>query len=97
MDLWLGKPNNRKEQQEKMNYAKLRGRIKEIFGTEGKFAEAMSMDKARISARLNNKVEWSRTEIENASLLLEIPFPEVSTYFFCEESWEMPTNDEGKA
>ena len=65
-----------------MSYAKLRGRIKEYFGTNLLFAEAMGMDGSSLSAKLNNKTPWKREEIELACNLLEIPIEEVYLYFF---------------
>ena len=65
-----------------MSYAKLRGRIKEIFGTNEAFADAMEMDTSSLSAKLNNKSPWKREEIEKACMLLSIPIEEVHLYFF---------------
>lgn len=68
-----------------MSYAKLRGRIKEIFGTNLPFADAMDMDSSSLSAKLNNKSPWKREEIEKACLLLKIPIEEVYLYFFSQK------------
>ena len=65
-----------------MSFAKLRGRIREMFATQAKFANAMGMNTATLSAKLNGKTEWSRDEIENACYLLKIPPTEVAEYFF---------------
>jgi hypothetical protein len=65
-----------------MSYAKLRGRIREVFGTNEAFAEAMEMDSSSLSAKLNNKSPWKREEIEKACILLNIPIEEVYLYFF---------------
>lgn len=65
-----------------MSYAKLRGRIKEVFGTNEAFAEAMEMDSSSLSAKLNNRSPWKREEIEKACMLLNIPIEEVYLYFF---------------
>ena len=66
-----------------MSYAKLRGKIREAFGTNKAFAEAMEMDLSTLSAKLNNKTAWKREEIEKACLLLHIDITEVHIYFFC--------------
>ena len=66
----------------KYNYSKLRGKIREVFNTERDFAVAMNLSKATISAKLNNAVEFSQTEIDNACSLLEIDQSDISTYFF---------------
>ena len=68
-----------------MSYAKLRGRIREVFGTNGKFAEAMNLDSSSISERLNNKTAWKREEIEKACEVLAIPIEEVFLYFFTQK------------
>ena len=65
-----------------MSYSKLRGKIKEVYGTNEKFAEAMGMDLSSLSAKLNNKSPWKREEIEKACGLLGIPIEEVYLYFF---------------
>ena len=38
------------------NYAKLLGKIVEIFGTQRKFAEAMGLSERTISLKLNGKM-----------------------------------------
>ncbi len=64
------------------NYAKLRGRIREIFGTEYKFAQAMKLSPQSLSKKLNGKVEFTQKEIERAIELLRIPPEEITLYFF---------------
>ena len=65
-----------------MSYAKLRGRIKEVFRTNEAFAKAMGLDSSTLSAKLNNNSPWKREEIEKACGLLEIPIEDVYLYFF---------------
>lgn len=65
-----------------MSYAKLRGRIREVFGTIEAFANAMDKDVSTISLKLNNKVAWKREDIELACIVLDIPVEEVHLYFF---------------
>ena len=69
-----------------MNYSKLRGKIREVFGSNENFAKAMGMDSSSLSAKLNNKSPWKREEIEKACSLLHIPIEEVHLYFFSEKS-----------
>lgn len=69
-----------------MDYSKLRGKIKEVFGTESAFASAMGYNRSTISAKLNNQSEWTRADIERACVLLGIPFSEVEHYFFYRKS-----------
>ena len=64
------------------DYSKLNGKIKEVYGTQAKFAEAMGMGKTALNFKLNNKSEWSQDEMESAMDLLKIPRTSVRTYFF---------------
>lgn len=64
------------------SYAKLRGRIKEKFGSQDNFAAAMDMDRSTLSLKLNGKSDWTRQEIEKGCILLHIPVVEVHVYFF---------------
>ena len=68
------------------DYSKLRGKIKEVFGTEGAFAKAMGYNRCTISAKLNNQSEWTRMDMDRACVLLGIPFSDVEPYFFCRKS-----------
>ena len=71
-----------------MSYAKLRGKIKEVFGTNEAFAKALGMDTSSLSAKLNNKSPWKREEIEKACKVLNIPIEEVYLYFFSQKVGE---------
>lgn len=63
------------------NYAKLNGRIVEVCGTQGVFAEKMGMSEVSISKRLNNKVEWRQTEMLKAAKVLGLTENEIPVYF----------------
>lgn len=65
-----------------MSYSKLRGRIREKFGTQASFAPEMSMSEATLSSKLTGRTEWTRDEIERACRLLAIPLEEAHLYFF---------------
>lgn len=65
-----------------MNVRKLKARITEYFGTQEAFAAAMGLSPFALSARMTGRVEWSRSEIEKALTLLEIPVEETHIYFF---------------
>lgn len=64
-----------------MSYPRLRGLIREKFGTQEAFAEAMGMTPATLSCKLNGKTEWTRVEIERACKLLGIDLAEAFEYF----------------
>lgn len=67
-----------------MSYSKLRGKIREVFGTQEAFATAMGMNTATISGKLNDKSDWTRAEMELACSLLKIPMLEMHEYFFAQ-------------
>ena len=71
------------------DYSKLYGKIKEVFETQEKFAEAMGMKRAAINARLNQKANWKTSEIMKACELLGIPIEDVHLYFFCFKSLDI--------
>lgn len=58
------------------NYAKLRGKIREVYGTQEAFAEAIGMNTVSLSQRLNGKLEWKISEIAKACEVLGIPLSE---------------------
>lgn len=67
------------------SYNKLRGRIREKFDTQEKFAEAIGMSKTTLSLKLNNVTEFSQGEIIRAMNALEIPASLLEAYFFTTE------------
>lgn len=67
------------------DYRKLRGRIREVCGTQEEFAKRMNLSTVSVSVKLNNKVEWTQQEINKATEVLNIPDSKVFTYFFTEE------------
>lgn len=64
------------------DFSKLRGRIKEVYGTQTSFATAMLMNEATLSNKLNNNVEFSPKEIIRACMLLCINLEDIKPYFF---------------
>lgn len=64
------------------NYSKLRGRIKEIFGTQEAFAKAIGISSVSLSQRLNNVLEFTQEEIFNSCEVLNIPLTDMMSYFF---------------
>ena len=65
-----------------MLFRKLRGRIREVYGTQGAFAIAMDKSEATLSKKLQGETEWTRAEIELACQLLRVPIEEIPDYFF---------------
>ena len=68
------------------NYSKLLGRIVEICGTQVKFAEAMNLSERTVSLKLNNKIGWKQSEMEQACNILGIPYGDIPAYFFTPKS-----------
>ncbi len=61
-----------------MKFARLRGVIREKFGTQEAFAKAMNMHPTTLSLKLRGKRDWTRQEMENACKLLGVS---VSIFF----------------
>lgn len=70
---------------EVFNYSKLRGKIREVYGTQKKFAKAMKIGYVSLSKRLNNSLDFSSREILNACELLNIDKNDITLYFFDEK------------
>ena len=68
------------------DYSKLYGKIKEVFGTQEVFADAMEMSRTAINARLKQSVEWKSPEIVKACELLGILLTDAHLYFFVKKS-----------
>lgn len=64
------------------DYSKLRGRIKEIFGTQDNFARQLNIGRVSLSQRLNNYLDFSQEEINRAYILLNLSKEEIPEYFF---------------
>ena len=63
-------------------YDKLRGKIKEMCGTQAVFAGKLGIGRVSLSQRLNNQSEFSQDEIFKSCEILKIDLPEIPTYFF---------------
>lgn len=75
------------------NFDKLKGKIKEIFGTQNDFAIAMEMAPNTLSAKLNNQFEFSSKEISKAIELLEIKSVEEAWNLFFTKKVEKNSTD----
>ena len=66
------------------NYNKVRGRIKEKLKSEAKFAEKLEISQASLSAKFNNRTDFTASEIFRAADpdVLDIPLNEIGDYFF---------------
>lgn len=68
------------------DYSKLYGKIKEVFGTQEAFADAMELSRSAINKRLMQSVEWKSPEIVKACDLLGIVLTDAHLYFFVKKS-----------
>ena len=67
------------------DYSKLKGKIKEVFGTQSAFAKAMGLSGVSLSSKLNNLTGFTQSEINKACELLGISFEFIPIYFFTEK------------
>lgn len=63
------------------DYSKLRGRIKEKFGTQDNFAAALKLSASALSQRLNNVSKFTQDEIVLACHILQIRDADAFDYF----------------
>lgn len=64
------------------DYSKLKGKITEIFGTQGAFAKAAQRTQAFVSNVLNGKAFLEQKDIDLWARLLGIKDKEIGIYFF---------------
>lgn len=64
------------------DYSKLKGKIREVFGTQEAFANSIGLSAVSVSNKLNNLIDWKQEEMEESVEKLGIPFPEIHVYFF---------------
>lgn len=77
----------------RFDYAKLKGRIKEKYETQEKFARAIGLTPTTFSFKINGKAKWTQDEIVKAVELLEISQDEIVEYFFNYEVQELELNN----
>lgn len=77
------------------DYRKLRGRIREKFGTQYSFAKAIGLSNVSVSNKLNNVIDWGQEEMERTIAVLELPYEEIHTYFFTHEVEKNSTKEAG--
>lgn len=65
-----------------MRYAKLRGLIREKYGTEAAFAKAAGIPTSVLSRCLNQRRQWRGEEIAAACQALGIPLTDAYIYSF---------------
>ncbi len=68
------------------DFNKLKGRIKEKLNTQENFAKEMNISVPSLIKKLNNKSQFTQTEINKARIILDISDVELNKYFFSEKS-----------
>lgn len=63
-------------------YDKLKGKIKEVFGTQEAFAIALGIARTSLYSKLNNNTEFTQTEMLRSLELLHLEKSEIDSYFF---------------
>lgn len=64
------------------DYCKLKGKIKEVFGSQALYAKAIGLSSTSVSNKLNNLLQWKQKEISKSVDILNIDINEIATYFF---------------
>ncbi|MBO6293311.1 MAG: DUF739 family protein [Selenomonas sp.] len=67
------------------NYAKLKGRIVEKYGSQAAFSKALGVSERTLSLKINNKIFFTQGEIKRASELLGIDMSNIDMYFFAQD------------
>ena len=64
------------------DYSKLRGRIREVCGTQDSYADKIRLGRVSVSQRLNNSLEFSQMEMLRSAQVLRFDTSEIPDYFF---------------
>ena len=65
-----------------MNYSKLKGRIVEKFGSQGRFAKYLGITEQTVTAKLNGRSRFTQEDIIAWCNALDIEAGDVGDYFF---------------
>ena len=66
----------------KINHDKLKGKIKEVLGTQSNLAERIGLDETTISNKINSNTYFTQKEILKIASVLNISLEEIPEYFF---------------
>lgn len=64
------------------NYSKLKGRIVEIYGSQGNFAEKYGISKQMMTYKMRGQRGITTKDIIKMSEMLRIPKEQIGEYFF---------------
>ena len=65
------------------DYSRIKGQIKEKFNTQAAFAKVLGVSTACLSDKLNNKGEWTQSEMLKIVELFGAGRKQIPAYFFC--------------
>jgi len=65
-----------------INHDKLKGRIKEVLGTQSRLATELGLDDTTISNKINSNTYFTQKEILKICSILNISFSNIPEYFF---------------
>lgn len=68
-----------------IDHSKLRGRIKEVLGSEKEYASRMGFSTFTATTKLNGKSDFKTNEIIKSCQILKIPMEQVDAYFFSQK------------
>ena len=68
------------------NYAKLEGKIKEVFGSQREYAKQMNLSERTVCLKLANKIAFTQKDIMKTVSILNLTANDIPEYFFCPES-----------
>ena len=74
------------------DYNKLRGRIREVCGTEGRLAEKIGLSPRSMSLKLHGKRYFKQNEIGKIINELELTNDDIGIYFFYSKGLNNQTN-----
>lgn len=66
----------------KYDYSKLRGKIREVIGTEGKFAELLGRSHNYIVSVFKGDTYFDQKDIDRSVAVLGIDISDIGLYFF---------------
>lgn len=64
------------------DYSKLKGKIKEVCGTNAVFAAKIHRSERTVSLKLNNLIPWTQKEMCMSAAVLGFSLSEIQSYFF---------------
>ena len=66
------------------DYSKLKGKIREVCGTNTVFAQKLGCSLNTLSLKLNNKYEFTQGDIIRSTKILNIAVDDIADYFFAQ-------------